>query len=80
VRPVGAFYLFPDISRCLGVGQTAEEFAEDLLEETGVAVVPGEAFGQHGHIRLSYATPEQILVEGLEKIYDYVHRKGRERT
>jgi aspartate aminotransferase len=80
MRPGGAFYLFPDITRCLGADQTAEEFAADLLEKTGVAVVPGEAFGQAGHIRLSYATPEKVLVQGLEKIYDYVHRKGRERT
>jgi aspartate aminotransferase len=78
VRPGGAFYLFPDVTRHLSKDQTAEAFAADLLEKTGVAVVSGEAFGMAGHIRLSYAVPEQILIEGLEKISEYMYRRGRE--
>jgi aspartate aminotransferase len=39
-----------------------------LLEETGVAVVPGEEFGMPGHLRISYAVSEDKLVSGLEKI------------
>ncbi len=77
VRPGGAFYLFPDVSRRLGKDQTSEAFAADLLKKTGVAVVPGEAFGQAGHIRLSYAAPEALLIEGFEKISEYIYRRAR---
>jgi aspartate aminotransferase len=76
VKPGGAFYLFPDVSPRLGRHQTSEAFAAGLLEETGVAVVPGEAFGKTGHIRLSYAVSEPTLVEGLEKISGYIRRKS----
>jgi aspartate aminotransferase len=68
VKPQGAFYLFPDVSRHLDNGMTAVDLARQLLEETGVAVVPGEEFGMPGHIRISYAVSEDLLVSGLEKI------------
>ncbi|AOY58756.1 pyridoxal phosphate-dependent aminotransferase [Desulfococcus multivorans] len=68
VRPQGAFYLFPDISARLQKGETAEDFAAALLEKTGVAVVPGEAFGAQNHIRISYAVPKETLVEGFERM------------
>jgi aspartate aminotransferase len=68
IRPQGAFYLFPDISSRLQHGETAEDFAAYLLNEAGVAVVPGEAFGADRHIRISYAVPEATLVEGLERM------------
>jgi aspartate aminotransferase len=75
IRPQGAFYIFPDISKCLKKDETAGDFAKDLLEKTGVAVVPGEAFGMGGHIRLSYAAPEKMLVEGLERITQYMKHR-----
>lgn len=68
VRPQGAFYLFPDVSRHLDNGITAADLARRILEETGVAVVPGEEFGMPGHIRISYAVSEEDLVSGLERI------------
>jgi len=68
VKPRGAFYLFPDVARQLDAGMTAVDLAGRLLEETGVAVVPGEEFGMPGHIRISYAVAEDKLVSGLEKI------------
>ena len=68
VRPQGAFYLFPDVSRHLDKGITAADLARRILEETGVAVVPGEEFGMPGHIRISYAVSEEDLVSGLERI------------
>jgi aspartate aminotransferase len=68
VRPQGAFYLFPDVSRHLDKGITAVKLARRILEETGVAVVPGEEFGMPGHIRISYAVSEEDLVNGLERI------------
>ena len=67
--PQGAFYAFPSIRR---TGLTSEEFAERLLFEEHVAVVPGTAFGLggEGHIRCSYAT-------SLAKIEEALHRIGR---
>jgi len=49
-------------------GRTSEDFAAHLLENAGVAVVPGEAFGMGGHIRISYAVPEKELIAGFERI------------
>lgn len=68
VKPAGAFYLFPDVSRCLDNAETSADFAKRLLERHGVAVVPGEEFGMSGHIRISYAVSEDKLESGLERI------------
>jgi len=68
IKPQGAFYLFPDVSHGLKDGMTAVDLAAQLLENYGVAVVPGEAFGMPGHIRISYAVSEDNLVSGFEKI------------
>jgi len=68
IKPGGAFYLFPDVSRHLDNELTAVDLARRLLEETGVAVVPGEEFGRPGHIRISYAVSREDLVNGLDKI------------
>jgi len=68
VKPRGAFYLFPDITPHLKNGMTSAEFAGHLLENYGVAVVPGEVFGMGGHIRISYAVAEDRLVSGIDKI------------
>jgi len=74
VRPAGAFYLFPDVSGILaeaGFGSTAE-FAETLLDESRVAVTPGEAFDAPGFIRLSYATSMETLREGSARLLEFV--------
>lgn len=68
VRPQGAFYLFPDVSSHLKQGETSADFSTRLLEQTGVAVVPGESFGMGGHVRISYAVEHEILKSGFEKI------------
>ena len=67
LRPLGAFYAFPDIS---GTGLTGAELAERLLQETGVSVLAGTAFGTVGthHIRLSYANSRANLAEALRRI------------
>ena len=61
----GAFYVFPEAP-----GGDAERFAEDLLHEQGVAVVPGNVFGEGGedHLRVSYATGTQDLKEAMDRI------------
>ena len=74
-RPEGAFYVYPDISGCIGKATTAgtlitndEVFATALLEETGVAVVFGAAFGLSPNFRVSYATSDEVLVEACTRI------------
>ncbi len=71
-KPNGAFYLFVNIKR-LGVGSLA--FAEALLDEARVAVVPGVAFGRDGCIRLSYATDLTTIEEGCARIHQFVLEK-----
>ena len=68
IKPAGAFYLFPDISRVLKQGQTAAGFATELLTSTGVAVMPGEAFGAENHLRISFAVSDDDLIKGFEGI------------
>ena len=71
--PEGAFYAFPSVAR---LGQTDEEFAERLLLEERVAVVPGSAFGEcgRGHVRCCYATSLAQIDEALKRIRRYVER------
>ena len=68
IKPEGAFYLFPDVRQRLKNGMTAVDLASNILEKAGVAIVPGEAFGMPGHIRISYAVTEENLKNGLKKI------------
>jgi aspartate aminotransferase len=68
IKPRGAFYLFPDVVQHLKNGMTAIDLAAHLLENFGVAVVPGEAFGMPGHIRISYAVSKANLESGFDKI------------
>jgi len=69
--PAGAFYAFPDIS---ATGLDGSAFADRLLDETGVCVLAGTAFGQVGrdHIRISYANSRENLAEALRRIRGFV--------
>jgi aspartate aminotransferase len=67
----GAFYLFPNIS---GLGLDSTTLAARLLDEEKVAVVPGVAFGSDAHMRLSYATSDEVLEKGAERIARFVGR------
>ncbi|WP_103256635.1 pyridoxal phosphate-dependent aminotransferase [Tabrizicola aquatica] len=74
-KPEGAFYVYPDISGCIGKATPAgtvisndEVFATALLEETGVAVVFGAAFGLSPNFRVSYATSDEVLREACARI------------
>lgn len=72
--PLGAFYVYPSVEGVLGrtirgrTPRTSGELADLILEEAGVAVVPGEAFGRSGYLRLSYALSDEDLIEGVERI------------
>lgn len=74
-QPKGAFYVFPSIA---DTGLDGEEFANRLLKEKGVAVVPGSAFGEAGrmHVRCSYATSQENLSEAIGRISDFVKALG----
>lgn len=74
--PKGAFYAYPSVEGILGreirgvVPTTSAELADLILNEVEVAVVPGEAFGPSGFIRLSYALSDSDLAEGVGRIQD----------
>ncbi|MEU2948269.1 pyridoxal phosphate-dependent aminotransferase [Nocardiopsis alba] len=73
-EPEGAFYVYPSVKGVLGrkirgrTPATSAELAELILEEAEVAVVPGEAFGTPGYLRLSYALGDEDLVEGVTRV------------
>ena len=69
LEPEGAFYVFPDVTGLLGAKYpTSEALAEGLIEEEGIAVVPGESFGAPGFIRLSYALSDEDLERGVTRM------------
>ena len=70
LRPDGAFYVYPDIKPLIKAAglSSCTEFSEWLLEKVGVAVVPGDAFGLGGYMRISYATDEATLKDALSRI------------
>lgn len=66
-NPGGAFYAFPNISSYFGGDvRDSVEFSTWLLRQSGVAVVPGSAFGMEGHVRISFATSMENLVTGMD--------------
>lgn len=69
VKPRGAFYVFCDISK---TKLDSFEFAKRLLEESKVAVIPGEPFGWDTHVRLSFATGIEEIKKGLERMASWV--------
>jgi aspartate aminotransferase len=78
LTPEGAFYVFPSCKRLLGKTSaggkllaTDEDFVMALLEETGVALVHGAAFGLPGHFRLSYAASTAELEEAVRRIQGF---------
>jgi aspartate aminotransferase len=75
-RGAGAFYLFPDMRAVLVDTRLPDTtaLARALLDESRVAVTPGEAFGAPGFIRLSYATSMDTLEEGSRRLLDFVAR------
>lgn len=70
----GTFYIFPDFSEVIKQKGFANDvaFAEALLEEVGVALVPGSAFGNEGCIRLSFATSKEVLADALDRIEKFI--------
>lgn len=72
LKPLGAFYAFANIK---GLGKTSLEFAEGLLEQEQVVLIPGSAFGPSGEgfVRVAYSNSEENLLIALDKIRNYVN-------
>jgi len=80
LKPPGAFYAFPDISRIIGKSYNGKiirdsiSLAQLLLYEAKVAVVPGAAFGADEHLRFSYATSMENIDKGLDRVEEFVKK------
>ncbi|CAI3956349.1 pyridoxal phosphate-dependent aminotransferase [Commensalibacter papalotli (ex Botero et al. 2024)] len=79
--PQGAFYVYPGIEGCIGKTSAGgrkiendQDFAEALLEEQHVAVVPGHAFGLSPYLRISYAADDKVLEKACKRIAQFVER------
>jgi len=68
IRPQGAFYLFVDFSK---LGDSCE-VAKRILDEVNVAIIPGEGFGAPGYMRLSFATSNDRIEEGVSRIAQWI--------
>lgn len=72
VKPSGAFYLFVNIKE---VENDSMKFCKELLEQSGVAVVPGIGFGMDGYFRFSFATDLETIKEGIRRIEEFIKSK-----
>jgi aspartate aminotransferase len=72
LKPAGAFYLFVNIK---DITNDSIEFCKDLLQDVGVAVVPGIGFGSEGYFRFSFATDITTIREGIRRIEKFVKQK-----
>jgi aspartate aminotransferase len=72
LSPTGAFYLFVNIKE---ISNDSMQFCKELLEEQGVAVVPGVGFGSEGYFRFSFATDIDSIREGVKRIAAFVASK-----
>jgi aspartate aminotransferase len=73
LTPAGAFYVFPNVKGLLKPGRaTSMELSEYLLDKAKVAITPGIAFGAEDYLRISYATSEKNILEGLKRIKEVI--------
>jgi len=78
VSPQGAFYVYPNVAGYLksdGLRDTTA-LATRLLDEARVALVPGPAFGTHEHVRISYATSQEQIDKGVQRLKDFLAKLG----
>lgn len=82
VKPAGAFYLFPRITKLLSPGgiDSSAAFAQALLDEARVALTAGEGFDAPGYLRISYATSMERLKEGSDRLLDFARKLEGEGT
>ena len=78
MSPQGAFYVYPNVAAYLktdGLRDTTV-LATRLLDEARVALVPGPAFGTHEHVRISYATSQEQIDKGVQRLKDFLAKLG----
>ncbi|WP_139489118.1 pyridoxal phosphate-dependent aminotransferase [Brevibacillus dissolubilis] len=77
LKPEGAFYVFPNVSKAMEKQgyDTVDKWAEDLLEQEKVAVIPGSGFGAANNMRISYAASMEQLEKGIARIKKFVEGK-----
>ena len=68
IEPHGAFYFFFRVDGVVTDGEGSADFCQRLMQEAGVALVPGAAFGDDRWVRLSYATDDRTLEGGLDRL------------
>jgi aspartate aminotransferase len=77
VEPGGGFYVFPNVARHLTPElPTTIVMADRLLDEVGLGVIPGEAFGAPGYLRLSFARPTDELKEGVRRLAAFIGERS----
>ena len=78
-KPQGAFYLFPNVKQTMAICgyENVTRWVEDLLEETGVALVTGEGFGAPENVRMSYAADLGTLEEAVRRIARFIESKSQ---
>ena len=76
IKPQGAFYLFPKVAKAMEMKGFSDitAFCDDILEETGVAVVTGAGFGAPENLRLSYATDIETLLAAVKRLKAYMEK------
>lgn len=73
LKPAGAFYVFPNVKGLFKPGRSnSMELSDFLLDKGKVAITPGIAFGAEGYLRMSYATSEKAITEGLKRIKETI--------
>ena len=72
VEPDGAFYVFVNITK---TGLPSLEFSQKILDEAHIALIPGAPFGAEGYVRISFATSEQEIVKGTERLRNWLQKK-----
>ncbi len=73
IKPQGAFYMFCDFSQ---LGESMD-VAKRILDDTKVAIIPGEGFGAPGYMRLSFATSDAHITEGIKRIGDWIKQNAK---
>lgn len=73
VAPKGTFYAFANIK---GAGMSSDEFCNRLIDEAGLVVIPGDAFGEYGegYVRMSFAVSDETITEGLNRLDMFMNK------
>ena len=71
-KPKGAFYVMIDMNEFLSDQKTTEDLCMELMEKAGVAMIPADAFGAKGFVRVSFATSQELIKKGIQRLIEYL--------